>query len=95
MKRNDTWDLLSQGGTRCAAFGAHFSLVSHPRLTCSTVTRGSSQGTPDAMPSQKRRRLEQQMKLRAPLEEVQQRPPCQRLDAEKDDLSVSFIEAQC
>lgn len=34
------------------------------------------------------------MKLRAPLEEVQQRPSCQRLDAEKDDLSVTFIEAQ-
>ncbi|SJL11111.1 uncharacterized protein ARMOST_14514 [Armillaria ostoyae] len=73
MKRNDTWDLLSQGGT-------------------STVTRGSSQGTPDEMPSQKRRRMEQQMKLRAPLKEVQQRPPCQKLDAEKDDLIAQIVD---
>lgn len=72
MKRNDTWDLLGQGGT-------------------STVTRGNLR-RPDDMPSQKRRRLEQQMKTRAPLEEVQQRPPRQRLDAEKDDLIVQIVD---
>ncbi|KAK0200809.1 ribonuclease H-like domain-containing protein [Desarmillaria ectypa] len=44
------------------------------------------------MPSQKRRRLEWQMRVRAPLEEVQRRPPRQQLDAEKDDLIVQIVD---